>query len=108
VSAANNGDGSATVSWTDASSNETGFEIRREKWDDRKSRWGSATNIGPVGANATRIIDNSGSGTFRYSVRAVNASGGSGYAGPAQVTVSGGTKGNKGGGGGKGKGGGRK
>jgi hypothetical protein len=107
VSAANNGDGSATVSWTDASSNETGFEIRREKWNDRKSRWGSATNIGPVGANATRIIDNSGSGTFRYSVRALNASGASGYAGPAQVTVSGGQKGNKGGGG-KGKGGGRK
>jgi hypothetical protein len=90
------------VSWTDASSNETGFEIRREKWDARKSRWGGVTNIGPVGADATRIIDNSGSGTFRYSVRAVSASGGSGYAGPAQVTVSGGTKGNKGGGKGKG------
>jgi hypothetical protein len=99
ISASNNGDGTSTVTWTDASSNETGFEIRREKWNDRKSRWGNVSNIGPVGAGVTRIVDQTGPGTFRYSVRAVNASGKSGYAGPRQVTVTGG----KGGGGGKGR-----
>jgi hypothetical protein len=46
-----------------------------------------------VSANVTRIIDNSGQGTFRYSVRAVNASGKSAFAGPQQVTVTGGKKG---------------
>ena len=103
VSAANNADGTATVSWTDASSNETGFEILREKWNDRKSRWGNASNIGPVGAGVTGIVDQAGSGTFRYSVRAVNASGKSGFAGPSQVEVTGKAKA-KGKGGGKGRG----
>jgi hypothetical protein len=93
VSASNNGDGTATVSWTDASTNETGFEILREKYNDRKRTWGSAKLIGPVSANVTRIIDSSNSGAFRYSVRAVNASGKSAYAGPRQVTVTGGKKG---------------
>ena len=42
------------------------------------------------------MIDMTGNGTYRYTVRALNTGGGSGYVGPAQVTVSGGTKGSNG------------
>jgi hypothetical protein len=99
VSATDNGDGSAAVNWLDASSNETGFEVRREKYDSRRGRWSGATTVGSVPSGVTSLDDQSGPGTFRYSVRAVNSGGASGYAGPAQTTVTGGTtSGGKGGG----------
>jgi predicted phage tail protein len=79
--------GSAVISWADASSNETGFEVRRETWNDKKKVWGSASTIGKTAANITSLVDVSGNGTYRYYVRAVNASGASAYAGPAEVTV---------------------
>jgi hypothetical protein len=91
VAAANNADGSALVRWTDASTNESSFEVRRETWNSRKLLWGSPTTIGTIPANMTSMVDLTGNGTYRYSVRAVNAGGASGLAGPAQVTVSGGT-----------------
>lgn len=102
VAAANNGDGSASVSWVDASSNENGFEVRRETWDAKRKVWKGATTVATVPAGVTSVADLSGNGTFRYSVRAVSTGISSGYGGPAQVTVSGGTttKG-KGGGGGR-------
>ena len=99
VAAANNGDGSASVSWADASSNETSFEIRREKYNSKRRRWSGATTVGSVPSGVTSMVDQSGSGTFRYSVRAVNGGGASTYAGPAQTDVTGGSKG-----GGKGRG----
>ena len=115
VGAADNGDGSASVSWVDASSNETGFEVRREKYDTKRGRWTGATTVGSVPSGVTSIADQCGPGTFRYSVRAVNSGGASAFAGPAQTTVTGGTTSSKGkGGGGKppkdpsGKGGGKK
>ncbi len=99
VGAADNGDGSASVRWVDASTNETGFEVRREKYDSRRGRWSGATTVGSVPSGVTSLDDQSGPGTFRYSVRAVNSGGASGYAGPAQTTVTGGTtSGGKGGG----------
>jgi len=91
VSATNNGDGSASVSWGDASANETGFEVRRETWDAKRKVWKSATTVATVPTGVTSVADLSGNGTFRYSVRAVTTGAASGYAGPAQVTVSGGT-----------------
>jgi len=90
VTAANNGDGSASVAWVDASSNETGFEIRRETWDAKRKVWKTATTVASVPAGMTSVADLSGNGTFRYSVRAVSSGAASGYGGPAQVTVSGG------------------
>jgi len=97
VTAANNANGSATVSWADASVNETGFEIRREQWDSSGSYWKSATSVGSVASGMTSIVDVTNSGTFRYSVRAVNSGGSSSFAGPAAVTVTGGrTKGKSG------------
>jgi hypothetical protein len=89
VAAVNGGNGSATVSWVDASSNETKFEVRRETWNSKRSVWGSATAVATVTSGITSIVDLSGTGTFRYSVRAVNGGGSSAYAGPAAVTVTG-------------------
>lgn len=91
VGANNNGDGSATVGWVDASSNETGFEITRETWNSKRSRWTSATVVGTVPSGVVSMVDLSGAGTFRYSVSAVNAGGASSKAGPAETTVTGGT-----------------
>jgi hypothetical protein len=90
-SAVGNSDGSATVGWTDASSNEASFEVRREKWDGKRSRWTGATTVGTVPAGITSLVDISGAGTYRYSVRAVNAGGASSYAGPVSATVTGGS-----------------
>jgi len=79
-------DGSARVTWSDMSNNETGFQVRRHTWDAATSSWGSAKVVS-VAANATRLIDYSGAGKFRYSVRAVNTAGNSTYAGPVSVQV---------------------
>ncbi len=106
VAAADNADGSATVSWSAASGSATSFEVMRESYDSRRKRWRSATTVGTVPSSVSSLIDASGSGTFRYSVRSSNASGRSAYAGPAQVNVTGGgsSSGNTGKGGGRGKG----
>jgi hypothetical protein len=101
VSAQDNGDGSAGVSWVDASSNETGFEVRRETWDSRRSVWKGPTTVGTVPAGVTSLVDLAGSGTYRYTVRAVSAGAASSFAGPAEVSVTGGSS--KKGGGGKGR-----
>ena len=89
VAALNDGDGSATVTWTDAATNESNFEVRREKWDAKRSVWTGLTTVGTLPANVTSMVDLSGNGTYRYSVRAVNNGGASGLAGPAAVTVTG-------------------
>jgi hypothetical protein len=92
--ATNNGDGSATVSWTDSSSNESGFEARRESWDARRSIWKGSTSVGTVPPGVTSLVDIPGNGTFRYSVRAVGVDVASAFAGPAPVDVTGAPKGN--------------
>jgi hypothetical protein len=91
VAALNVGDGSAAVNWVDNSTNETGFEVRRETWDANKSVWTSAKIVASVPTGTASIVDRSGNGIYRYSVRAVNSGGASGYAGPAQTTVTGGS-----------------
>jgi len=87
VGALDGKDGTATVSWTAATSSATSFEVRREKWDTRKLVWGSATTAATVPSSMLSVVDSTGAGQYRYSVRAVNAGGASGYTGPAQVTV---------------------
>jgi peptidyl-Asp metalloendopeptidase len=86
VAAIDRTDGSARVTWSDLSSNESGFQVRRYKWDAATSSWGSR-KVMSVAANATQLIDYSGRGKFRYSVRAVNSAGKSSYVGPVTVTV---------------------
>jgi hypothetical protein len=87
VSAVDNADGTAMVAWTVGTTNATNFEVRREKLDPRKGTWGSAVTAASVPGGVFSLVDASGAGTYRYSVRAVNAGGASGYAGPAQVAV---------------------
>ena len=94
-------DGTATLSWTDESTNEDGFEIQREF----RHRSGSyrGTTTWTVGKDTSSYVDSPGSGTFRYRIRAFNSVGYSTDAastssdGWVVVTVSGGG----GGGGGK-------
>jgi hypothetical protein len=94
VAALDNGDGSASVSWLDTSSNETGFEARRETWDAKRGIWKNPMMVASVPTGITSFVDITGNGTFRYSIRALALSATSDYAGPAQVSVSGGAKGN--------------
>jgi hypothetical protein len=95
VSAANRADGSASVSWASGTTTATSYEVRRETWDSRKQVWGRSTVAATVPSSVLSIIDASNNGTFRYFVRAINASGASLSAGPAPVSVTGGTKGGK-------------
>jgi len=92
VSAANRGDGSALVAWASDATTATSFEVTRETWDSRKQVWGRSTLAATVPASVLSIIDATSNGTFRYFVRATNAGGASGNAGPAQVSVSGGKR----------------
>ena len=76
-----------TISWADMSSNESGFEVRRETYNSRKGSWGSATVMRVAVPNATSLSDSPGSGTFRYAVRSYNDGGVSAWAGPVSVTL---------------------
>ena len=87
VAAGNNADGTARVSWSVGATTATNFEVRREKWDARKGVWTGATTAATVPSNTLAIVDSTGAGTYRYSVRASNSGGASAYAGPAPVTV---------------------
>lgn len=111
VSAAAQGS-TASVSWTDNSANEDYFEIGREALNAKNRRWSGISVVGTAPANASGWQEQPGEGTFRYSVRAVNAGGTSAWAGPsAEVTTTAGgstggsddgSSGSGGGGGGKG------
>ncbi len=93
-----------TVTWTDNSDDETGFEVVRE-FLHKNGSWRGATVIATTGADATSVTDDPGSGTFRYSIRAVNDAGASTYTvtDPVAVSGSGSGGGGSGGGGGHGK-----
>ncbi len=93
-----------TVTWTDNSDDETGFEVVRE-FLHKNGSWRGATVIATTGPNSTSITDDPGSGTFRYSIRAVNDAGASTYTVTDAIAVSG-SGGSGGGGGGSGGGGG--
>jgi hypothetical protein len=78
VTATDQGNGSAMVTWTDRSNNETRFDIVRESpHKKRKNVWVGSTLVGSVGADVTSITDASGAGTFRYCVSASNTAGSS-------------------------------
>lgn len=95
-----------TVSWSDQSDDETGFEVVRE-FLHKNGSWRGQTVVASPGADSTSVTDQPGSGTFRYRIRAVNDGGASDYTTTDPVTPgSGGDSG--GGGGGKGNGRGNK
>ncbi|HVP12377.1 MAG TPA: hypothetical protein VMV94_14465 [Phycisphaerae bacterium] len=84
ITATSLGGGRARVTWQDNSTNETGFEIQREKQVGKN--WKYTTTI-TVGADVTTYTDSPGAGTFHYRVRAFNAAGYSAYTSWATVTV---------------------
>jgi hypothetical protein len=87
VAAANGTGGSARITWTDNSTNETYFEVLRQKWLVSTSSWGSGTIVAKTGANIVSYVDAPGTGTFRYKVRAGNSAGYSVYVTSASVKV---------------------
>ena len=73
------------LSWTDNSSDETGFEIER-------CQGAGCTNFAPIAQAAANSMSYSDTGrpaatTFTYRIRAVNAAGGSGYSNTASATT---------------------
>jgi hypothetical protein len=90
-------DGTATITWVDNSDNETNFEVQREKRHKKRDIWQENTLVGTTGADATSYTDASGTGTFRYRVRAINGVGASDWSAWSEVTV---TDSGSGGGGG--------
>lgn len=66
------GNGVAHLTWTDQSSNETGFEIERQP----SFVSGSSQSVGP---NTPSWLDQTSGGTFAYRVRALGGAGDSGY-----------------------------
>jgi len=87
VAAVNLGGGSARVTWQDNSSNETYFQVYRQKWSSSTSSWGSGTTVVKTGANVVSFVDVPGVGKFRYKVRAGNLAGFSVYVTSASVKV---------------------
>jgi len=85
LSAQNNGDGSASITFDDLSNNETGFELQREK-QHKKRGWVNTTTLSLDSDNES-YTDASGSGTFQYRIRAVNNSGASDWTGWIEITV---------------------
>ena len=61
------------------------FEVRRETY--KKGSWRYAAVVASVPGSTVSVIDSSGKGTFRYSVRACNPSGCSAYVESAAVKV---------------------
>jgi len=100
TAATDGGDGTATISWIDNSSNETGFEVQREMRHKKRNTWQGTSTVGAVAADVTQLTNASGAGVFRYRSRAINAVGASAWSAWAVVTV---TDGSGGGSGGSGK-----
>ena len=76
-----------TITWTDRSTNETGFEVRREQRVN--GAWVNTTTVGSVGANVTTFINTglTSGGQYRYSVRSVNGPSASAWTGWVTATA---------------------
>jgi len=74
--------GSATLSWRDNSTNESGFYVERAP-----SGSSSFVRVGTTGANAISFKDTVGRGTYLYRVQAFNGSATSAYSNSVTVSV---------------------
>ena len=75
-----------TVTWTDRSTNETGFDIGRATQSG--TTWSATTVVGTVGANVVTWTQAPGKGVYRYYVRSKTATNASAWVGPsATITV---------------------
>ncbi len=84
LSASASSTGAITLNWTDNSTDETGFEIKRKTGAN-----GIYSLIGTAGAGVTTYPDSglSDGTTYTYQVRAINAAGKSGYSLAASATT---------------------
>ncbi|QYK49228.1 MAG: hypothetical protein KF838_05085 [Phycisphaeraceae bacterium] len=69
--------GSALLTWTDNSNNETSFTVQRQFKVD--ATWTGTTTFAGVPANSTSYANTPGQGVWRYRVRANNSAGSSVY-----------------------------
>ncbi|MBM4052771.1 MAG: fibronectin type III domain-containing protein [Planctomycetes bacterium] len=74
-----------TVRWTDTSSNETGFRIKRQKRVG--NTWTNETVIATTAANVTQITDAPGLGRWRYAIQSFNDTGSSAWTAWVQVNI---------------------
>ncbi|NRB40264.1 MAG: tandem-95 repeat protein [Pseudomonadales bacterium] len=103
----NGSDGTATVSWSDNSNNEDGFELERQKLHKNGSFNGST--LISAATNSTSLVDSSGNGSFRYRARALNGATSSSWSEwSTLVEITGAVKGGNKDSGSGGKGGGKK
>jgi hypothetical protein len=64
------------VGWTDVA-HETHYEVLRETLNTKNGRWSGTNLVAP--ADSTSLIESLGSGTYRYSLRAVGSAGNSAW-----------------------------
>lgn len=83
-------DGTAILSWTDNSDNETTFEIEREK-EFKVGRYKFTQLVASLAENTESFTDSSGTGSYIYRVRAVNSAGSSDWTSWSEVTVTSGS-----------------
>jgi hypothetical protein len=76
--------GSALVTWVDASDFEEGFTVERQQ---NTGTWGGTVTLEPIGADATSITDSPGPGKWRYRIRATNFVGASAWTGWKPVNL---------------------
>ena len=98
TSVLDNQNGSATLFWNDSDS-ETSYQLQRQKKNRKK--WGDWSDIASPAEDQTQYIDNSGTGTFRYQLRAINAAGSSSWSQSTEVSVTDASSSDDGGGSGK-------
>jgi hypothetical protein len=96
-----NGDRSVTIQWSPVLDTQATYEVQRETWakvrvtmqvgtktkTKKVKQYAYPTRVGTLPAGGTSMIDMSGKGQFRYTVRAINAAGVGPYAAPVTVTV---------------------
>jgi hypothetical protein len=95
-----NANGTATINWRSVVQVQ-GYEIQRETKHKKRNSWNGTTIIATLPSNATSYIDNPGTNTFRYRIRAFNSSSASAWSSWATITVT--NANSSGGGGGKGR-----
>ena len=100
LSASDNANGSATISWQSVAQIQ-GYEIQRETRHKTRNSWNGTAIIATPTSNATSYIDNSGTNTFRYRIRAFNSSSASAWSSWVTITVT--NANSSGDGGGKGR-----
>ena len=82
---ASSGAGTVSLSWTDQSSNETGFYL--EKRRKFAGQWGAYRSVVTAAADSTTYQDSVFGGSYQYRIRSQNSAGVSAWVMSAEVTV---------------------